>query len=105
MQWEGESPILMRGVAEAIALVAAQGLEPVELDTLRIAGEAVAQAEGEPGRPGVYRELTMTWQALDLMVPAMVPMQPARPVKDDVRLPPVLNRAAWMSRVIWPGMP
>ena len=30
---------------------------------LRIAGEAVAQAEGEPGRPGVYRELTMTWQA------------------------------------------
>ena len=28
-----------------------------------IAGEAVAQAEGERGREGVNRELTMTWQA------------------------------------------
>ena len=46
MQWEGESPILMRGVAEAIALVAAQGLEPVELDTLRIAGEAWYRVRG-----------------------------------------------------------
>ncbi len=39
-QWAGEAPRMVRGPAEAVALAAADGIVPLELDTLRMAGQA-----------------------------------------------------------------
>lgn len=45
-KWVGEVPRLTRGVAEAVALMSAQGGVPLELDTLRIAGQAWYRVRG-----------------------------------------------------------
>lgn len=55
IQWAGESPLMARGPAEAVALAAADGLlVPLELDTLRIAGQAWYRVRGK-GEGAVQR--------------------------------------------------
>lgn len=54
-QWAGEAPPRMaRGPAEAVALAAAEGIVPLELDTLRIAGQAWYRVRGK-GEGAVQR--------------------------------------------------
>ncbi len=45
-QWAGEAPRMVRGPAEAVALAAADGIVPLELDTLRMAGQAWYRVRG-----------------------------------------------------------
>ncbi|KRD15216.1 hypothetical protein ASE39_15825 [Acidovorax sp. Root267] len=45
-QWAGEAPRMVRGPAEAVALAAAEGVVPLEVDTLRIAGQAWYRVRG-----------------------------------------------------------
>ena len=45
-QWAGEAPGIVRGPADALALASAQGLAPIELDALRIAGQAWWRVRG-----------------------------------------------------------
>ncbi|EJE53781.1 hypothetical protein PMI14_01305 [Acidovorax sp. CF316] len=54
MQWAGEAPRMARGPAEAVALAAAQGVVSLELDTLRIAGQAWYRVRGQ-GEGAVQR--------------------------------------------------
>ncbi|MGV3682056.1 MAG: PepSY domain-containing protein [Acidovorax sp.] len=53
-QWAGEAPRTARGAAEAVALAAADGIVPLELDTLRIAGQAWYRVRGQ-GEGSVQR--------------------------------------------------
>lgn len=53
-QWAGESPRVARGPAEAVALAVAGGIVPLELDTLRIAGQAWYRVRGK-GEGAVQR--------------------------------------------------
>lgn len=53
-QWAGEPPRMARGPAEAVALAAADGILPLELDTLRIAGQAWYRVRGQ-GEGAVQR--------------------------------------------------
>lgn len=46
-QWAGEAPRMVRGPAEAVALAAAEGLVPLEVDTLRMAGQAWYRVRGQ----------------------------------------------------------
>lgn len=46
-QGAGEAPRATRGPAEAVALAAAEGLVPLEVDTLRIAGQAWYRVRGQ----------------------------------------------------------
>ncbi len=57
VHWAGEAPHTTRGPAEAVALAAAQGLVPLELDSLRIAGQAWyrVRGQGEAGQGAVQR--------------------------------------------------
>lgn len=53
-QWAGEPPRMARGPAEAVALATADGIVPLELDTLRIAGQAWYRVRGQ-GEGAVQR--------------------------------------------------
>lgn len=53
-QWAGEAPRMERGPAEAVALAAADGLVPLEVDTLRMAGQAWYRVRGQ-GEGAVQR--------------------------------------------------
>jgi uncharacterized iron-regulated membrane protein len=53
-QWAGEAPRTLRGPAEAVALAAAEGLVPLEVDTLRMAGQAWYRVRGQ-GEGAVQR--------------------------------------------------
>ena len=46
IQWAGPAPALVRGPAEALALASTQGLVPLELDALHIAGQAWWRVRG-----------------------------------------------------------
>ena len=46
-QWAGEAPRMVRGPAEAVALAAADGIVPLEVDTLRVAGQAWYRVRGQ----------------------------------------------------------
>lgn len=46
-QWAGEAPRMVRGPAEAVALAAADGIVPLEVDILRMAGQAWYRVRGQ----------------------------------------------------------
>jgi len=46
-QWAGAAPPIARGPAEAVTLAAADGIVPLELDLLRIAGQAWYRVRGQ----------------------------------------------------------
>jgi hypothetical protein len=46
-QWAGEAPRMSRGPTEAVTLAAAAGIVPLELDVLRIAGQAWYRVRGK----------------------------------------------------------
>ena len=57
-QWAGQAPRMVRGPAEAMALAAADGIVPLELDTLRMAGHAWYRVRGQG--EGVVQRLVRT---------------------------------------------
>lgn len=69
-QWAGEAPITTRGPAEAVALAMAEGLVPLEVDTLRIAGQVWYRVRGQG--EGVVQRLVRA-DGPDAAVAAAVP--------------------------------
>jgi hypothetical protein len=53
--WAGKPPLLARNPADAVALVAARGMKPLELDILSIAGQAWYRVRGQGGTGVVQR--------------------------------------------------